>query len=181
MGHGRLLEGHAQLEDRQMSRSSTITRRRLFQGAGIAGVAGVAALAPSGVLAKANDVLDDVIVGAWRATLSATGLPPFDALTTFATGGTLVTSASIDLTPQFLSTPGYGAWRRAGDGHYRARFEFFTFDSSSAPSGSGEVKLTISVEGNRQHGPMTLTIFDLTGHVLLTTSGSFDAHRIQVD
>lgn len=164
-----------------MSQSSTITRRRLFQRAGIAGAAGVAALAPTGVLAKADDVRDDVIVGAWRATLTATGLPSFGSLTSFASGGTLVTSASIDLTPQFLSTPGYGAWKRAGEGRYRGRFEFFTFGSTGAPSGSGEVKLTITVEDDRQHGRMTITIFDLTGHTLLTTSGTFHATRIGVE
>jgi hypothetical protein len=163
-----------------MSGSSTITRRRLLQRAGIAGAAGVAALAPTVALAKSSDVQDDAIIGAWRAVNSVTGLPPFGALTSFASGGTLATSASIDLTSQFLSTPGYGAWERTGEGHYRARFEFFTFGSGGIPAGSGEVTLTIVVEGNHQHGPLALTIFDLTGHVVLTTSGSFEATRIQV-
>jgi hypothetical protein len=163
-----------------MSGSSTITRRRLFQRAGIAGAAGVAALAPTVALAKSSDAQNDAIVGAWRAVNSVTGLPAFGALTSFASGGTLATSASIDLTSQFLSTPGYGAWERIGEGHYRARFEFFTFGSGGVPAGSGEVKMTAVVDGDHQHGPLTLTIFDLTGHVVLTTSGSFEATRIQV-
>ena len=163
-----------------MSATSTITRRRLFQRAGIAGVAGVAALAPTVALAKSSDVQDAGIVGAWRAVNTVTGLPPFGALTSFAWGGTLTTSASIDLTPQFLSTPGYGAWERVGEDRYRGRFEFFTFGSGGVPAGSGEVKLSIVVDGNHQHGPLALTIFDPTGHVVLTTNGSFEATRVQV-
>jgi hypothetical protein len=163
-----------------ISGSSTITRRRLLQRAGIAGAAGVAALAPTVALAKSSDAEAEAIIGAWRAVNSVAGLPPFGAMTSFASGGTMVTSASIDLTPQFLSTPGYGAWERTGEGQYRGRFEFFTFGSGGVPAGSGEVRLTILVEGNHQHGPLALTIFDPAGHVVLTTSGTFEATRIQV-
>ena len=164
-----------------MSDRSTITRRHMLQGAAVASVAGLGALAPTSVLAKSDESSADAIVGAWRSVQTITGLPPFGSLTSFASAGTLVTSASIDLTTQFASTPGYGAWTRIGDGQYRAKFEFFTFDSSRNPSGSGLVRLKISVDGDRQRGPVTLTLFDLAGSVLVTTSGTFDATRIEAD
>jgi hypothetical protein len=161
-----------------------ITRRRILQGAGVAGMssvaglAGVAALGPATALAKSDDT-EDSIIGAWRGQISATGLPTFGSLTSFAQGGTLVSSASVDLSPQFLSTPGYGAWKRTGDNRYAVHFEFFTFDSSSAPSGSGEIVATVTVDDDRQHGSFTLRIFDLSGTVVFTTTGTLQARRIQ--
>jgi hypothetical protein len=120
-----------------------------------------------------------VLEGAWRASLTATGLPPFQSLTSFASDGTLVTSASLDLTPQFLSTPGYGAWTRVAGGRYSMRVEFFTFTAQGVPSGSGEVTATLTVDGDHLSGPQTLTLLDPSGHILVTTSGTIDANRIE--
>jgi hypothetical protein len=168
-----------------MAETTPVSRRRVLQGAGVAGLssvaglAGLAAFGPATALAKSEGDDEDSIVGAWRGQISANGLPTFGSLTSFAQGGTLVASASVDLSPPFLSTPGYGAWRRTADNRYAVRFEFFTFAAGGAPSGSGEIVATVTVDDNRQHGSFTLKIFDVSGSLLLTTTGTLQARRIQ--
>jgi hypothetical protein len=158
-----------------------ISRRRALQGAAIAGAAGLAALAPRVVQASSGEEPGTTIVGSWRGTVSTTGAPSFGALTSFAAGGTLVSSASVDLQPNNLATPGYGAWRRTDDGRYAVTFQFFTFDPHSNPAGSGEVKARLTVDGDHLHGHFTVTIFDPAGHVVFTASGSLEATRIEAD
>jgi hypothetical protein len=96
-------------------------------------------------------------------------------------GGTLVSSASIDLQPANLSTPGYGAWKRTDDAGYSIQFFFFTFDPSGNPSGSGEVKAQITVDDDEFRGPFSLTIFNTSGTAVFTGSGTVEATRIEVD
>jgi hypothetical protein len=158
-----------------------ISRRRALQGAAIAGAAGLAALAPRVVQASSVEGAGNTIVGSWRGTVSTTGAPSFGALTSFAVGGTLVSSASVDLQPNNLATPGYGAWQRTDDGTYAVKFQFFTFDPHSNPSGSGEVRARLTVDGEHLHGHFTVTISDLTGQVVFTASGSLEATRIEAN
>ena len=93
----------------------------------------------------------------------------------------MVTSASIDLQPNNLSTPAYGAWTRTDDGNYNVNFFFFTFDPTGNPSGSGEVRAHLTVDGDHQRGSITLTIFDLSGIVVFTEGGKIEVTRIKAD
>lgn len=152
--------------------------------AGVAGlaVAGpMAALTPGVARASEDNESADALVGAWRGTVSPAGQPSFESLTTFAPGGTLVASASIDLTPPGISTPSYGVWARGDESEYRVKFFFFTFDAKDNPAGSGEVKGQLTVDGNDLQGRFTLTIFDPNGAVLFTSGGTVAATRIEAD
>jgi len=156
---------------------TVISRRRVLQGAGIAGAASLVALTPT--VARADT--EGSLVGTWRGTGSATGIPTFGVLIAFNAGGTLVSSASIDFESDFLSTPSYGAWKRTGDGRYAIKFEFFTAGAGGTPTGSGAVRGTFTVDDDRLHGPVTVTILDLSGKKVFSTPGSISAHRIEVD
>jgi hypothetical protein len=164
-----------------------VSRRNVLKGAGIAGAAGLAAAIPMATLspgvaaANAEESSADPLVGSWRGTASPSGGPSFGILTTYGVDGTLVNSASIDLQPNNLSTPGYGVWKRSDDGTYSVRFVFFTFDVSGNPSGSGEVKGQITVDDDEFHGPFSLTIFNSSGTVVFTGSGTVEATRIEAD
>jgi|GEM_PF-6359049 len=161
-----------------------VSRRHVLIGAGVAGAAGLAALTPNAIVARA-DSGEDPLVGAWKGTAALTGVPSFGTLLSFASGGSLVHSASVDLqnttAAPNLSTPSYGAWKRAGSGEYSVKFFFFTFDTLTNPSGSGEVRERITVDGDQLHGTIEVTIFDATGAVVFTDNGNLTAHRVQAD
>jgi hypothetical protein len=77
-------------------------RRMVLKRAGVLGGATVAGLAAAPrVLADDQDASRS-LVGAWSGSTDAgPGFPPFKALYTFAPGGGLVTSSSIDLSPRW--------------------------------------------------------------------------------
>jgi hypothetical protein len=159
-----------------------VTRRRVLQGAGIAGTAGLLALAPTPAFASSDDDGEkDSIVGTWRSTVSDPDLPSFGLLASYSPGGTVIASASIDLQPQFLSTPSFGVWKRTDEGRFAVKFEFFTFDTAGTPSGSGLLRGTVAVDADHIHGPFTLKIFDTTGKTIFTSSGSTTGRRVEVD
>jgi hypothetical protein len=174
-----------------MGAATRVSRRHVLKGAGmagaagVAGVAGLAALAPGTITAKAAESSNDDLVGSWRGTATVTGLGSFGTLLSFAAGGTLVHSTAIDLqntaAAPNLSTPSYGAWKRTGEGKFAVKFEFFTFDTQTNPSGSGEVKERLSVEDDNLHGTLSVTVFDSAGNVVFTAPGTITAKRIEAD
>jgi hypothetical protein len=158
-----------------------VSRRHLFKTAGIAGAVGVAALAPGAIVASAAESSEDSLIGAWRGTVNPVGAPSFELLTSFAAGGSLVTSASIDLTKSNLSTPAFGAWARTHPGRYAVKFQFFNFDAQANPSGSGELKADVKVDGDNLRGPFTLRIFNSAGLVVFKGGGTIESKRIEAN
>jgi hypothetical protein len=173
---------------------SNITRRWVLKGAGlagaaaVAGAAGVAASVPTASAAATEaqgDKDNHAIVGAWRGTATVSGLGSFGTLLSFAVGGTIVHSAAIDLqntpTAPNLSTPSYGAWTRTGANTYAVRFEFFTFDTQTNPSGSGVVTEHLIVNGNDLSGSLAITAYDAAGNVIPPSDipGTIAAKRIE--
>ena len=57
-------------------------------------------------------------------------------------------------------------------GEYAVKFFFFTFDTLTNPSGSGEVRERITVDGDELHGTILVTLFAATGAVVLTDNGN---------
>lgn len=163
-----------------------VSRRRVLKGAGIAGAAGLAALVPTATVARAEDGTEDnALVGAWKGTATVTGFGSFGTLLSFAAGGVLVHSTALDLQNSAnnpnLATPSYGAWKRKGDGTYSVKFDFFTFDAQTNPSGSGEVKEQLTVHGNDLTGTVSVTLFDLGGNPTGPIPGTIEAKRIEAD
>ena len=164
-----------------------LSRRRMLKGAGLAGAVGLAAAAPMialgpGVAGAESDRSSDAIEGAWRGTASINvgGSVSFGIHFIFAAGGGAVSSGSIDLAPNFLSTPAYGAWKRTGSGKYAFNFFFFTFDSKGNPSGSGQAKGDdLTLDEDRLSGTLTITFFDPNDNPVATGPGRFDLKRIE--
>ncbi len=163
-----------------------VSRRHVLKGAGIAGAAGAAGFAALAPTAQAaGSAGDSAIVGAWRGTVKIPSIgSSFGVLASFASGGTLVTSGSIDLqntqAGQNLSTPGYGAWKATGSKKYAVRFEFFTFDLQTNPSGNGVLNARLTVDRNKLTGTLSVAFFDLQDKVIVKdVPGTLEAMRIQ--
>lgn len=127
--------------------SQVINRRQALMGAGVAGIGALAALAPTSALASGESA--DAIVGGWSGSASSPGLS-FDILMTFSVGGGLTGSGSIDLSPQFLSTPVYGSWVKTGENTtggnvYGLTVFFFAFKPDGTPLGKVKVLATATL------------------------------------
>src|SRR5689334_22790031 len=115
-------------------------RRKVLKRAGVLGGAAMAAMTVSSALAEEDDT-SRTLEGGWMGTTDAgPGFGTFGALYSFARGGGLVTSSSIDLAPRSLSTPGYGSWERVGDRRFAFTFDAFVFDQQGNPAGRVEAR-----------------------------------------
>ena len=165
---------------------ASVTRRQMLKGAGAMGAAGLAVLAPSGILARAEEgENENALVGSWKGTATVAGLT-FGTLLSFAAGGVVVHSTALDLQNSTnhnnLGTASYGAWKRTGEGNYSVKFAFFTFDQHTDPSGSGEVKEQLTVHGNDLTGTISVAVFDTNGNPSGgATPGTIQAKRIEAD
>jgi len=165
---------------------SRIHRRSVLKGIGALSV-GSALAALDGparaVQAAPALVSNHTIEGVWLGPVTLAGNPPFQALFTFMTGGTLIeTDQTVD-SPGFKVTPALGIWADAGNHTVRFRFVDFHFDGKGNPIGSrhGVGTLTLGTDGNSYMGTGTVTSKDLKGKVVavfpLTTHGT----RVRLD
>ncbi len=70
------------------------------------------------VQAKDNNSSNAAILGTWRVNVTPTGLPPFQALITYARGGGLLESNTF--LPPAAATTGHGTWVKTGGHEYVA-------------------------------------------------------------
>ena len=155
-------------------------RRKVLERAGVLGGAAVlAALAPSVV--AADEEASHTLEGAWIGSTNAgPAFPPFRAAYTFARGGGMVTSSSIDLSPRSLSTPGYGTWKRTGAHDFLFTFDAFVFDQQGNPAGLVKARATavLDASGDAWTGVFKFDVFAPNGAVVFSGSGTHDAKRI---
>lgn len=160
-------------------------RRKVLTRGALAGGAALAAMGPGGVRAASNEEEGpDAIEGAWMGSVnSGPGFPPFKALYTFARGGGMVTSSSIDLSPRSLSTPGYGAWRRSGPRTFLFTFDAFVFDAQGNPSGTVKARSTATLNqvGDAWSGVFKFDVIAPNGAIVFSGGGSHDATRVRVE
>jgi hypothetical protein len=157
-------------------------RRKVLTRGALAGGAALAAMGPGVVAAEDDDA--NTIEGAWMGAVnSGPGFPPFKALYTFARGGGLVTSSSIDLSPRSLSTPGYGAWKRTGPRTFLFTFDAFVFDAQGNPSGTVKARSTATLNqaGDAWSGVFKFDVFAPNGAIVFSGGGSHDATRVRVE
>jgi hypothetical protein len=158
-------------------------RRTVLRRAGVVGgVAALGAVAAPSALAD-EDEQSTSLVGGWIGTTDA-GPPfgPFKALYTFARGGGLVTSSSIDLSPRSLSTPGYGTWTKTGQRTFAFTFDAFVFDQQGNPAGTVEARPTVTLDkaGETFSGPFKFDFIAPNGAIVFSGSGTHEASRIRV-
>jgi hypothetical protein len=157
-------------------------RRKILKTGLQSGVVAVGATlaATQTVLADEDDAQ---IVGAWSGTTnSGPPLGTFKALYTFARGGGLVTSSSIDLSPHSVSTPGYGAWSRVDPRTFALTFDAFVFDAQGNPAGTVEARSTVTLTdaGDSFSGPFRFDVIAPNGAIVFSGSGTHQATRIRV-
>ena len=156
-------------------------RRTVLERAGALGGAALVGLAPGVVLAD-GDGNSDSIEGAWIGPTNAgQAFPPFLAAYTFAPGGGMVTSSSIDLSPRSLSTPGYGTWKRTGPRQFLFTFNAFVFDPQGNPAGVVKSRATalLSAAGDAFTGAFKFDVFAPNGAVVFSGGGTHSATRIR--
>ncbi len=93
----------------------------------------------------AQRVGSEALVGSWQVnvTESAGGLPPFQALQTFHTGGTLTETSS--LLGKGEEGPAHGVWNGRGR-DYTSTFQLFVFDPDGNAVGMVQVRSAITLE-----------------------------------
>lgn len=149
----------------------TMRRRQFLRAAGVAGVTGATA-----VLAGSSTVLADAgaagLTGAWLETITSTdnSFPSFQVLFTFAAGGGLTGTASIDSMAGLKSSPTHGAWKTLDGRKYKWTGHAFSFDDAGIPNGYYNIKETLQLApaGNAYTGSGTFEVVDGAGAIPLT-------------
>ena|SRR5579859_1385798 len=166
-----------------MNRGKHLDRRTVLKGTGVIGGATLAGIAGARTVLADDEKHSQSIVGGWIGSTNAgPAFPPFNALYTFAPGGGLVTSSSIDLSPHSLSTPGYGTWVNSGPGTFAFTFDAFVFDQQGNPSGTVEARtvVTLNQAGDAFSGPFKFDVIAPDGAVVFSGGGTHEARRIRV-
>jgi len=146
-----------------------LVRRQFLKTAGLAGAAGAAAaLAAHTSALAATD--GSALTGSWVETITSTdgSFPPFTVLVTYAAGGGLVATASIDSTPRLKSSPTHGAWRSSGGSDYKWTGHAFSFNDSGHPNGTYNIIENLTLNGDGYSGSGTFEVVGGPGAVLLT-------------
>ena len=96
------------------------------------------------------------LVGSWVLDVTLVNSPPFHALQTFHSNGTM--SETSDLLANLGEGPGHGAWARTDEG-YVSTFELFIFEPDHTPAGRIRVRENLKlVDGDHLTG---FTVADL--------------------
>jgi hypothetical protein len=157
-------------------------RRMVLKRASVLGGATVAALAAAPRVVADDDETSSSLAGAWVGSTNAgPGFPPFKALYTFAPGGGMVTSSSIDLSPRSVSTPGYGTWTRTAPHTFAFTFDAFIFDQQGNPAGTVVARSTVTVNqaGDAFSGPFKFDVIAPNGSTTFSGAGTHEAARIR--
>jgi hypothetical protein len=178
---------------------TTTVPRRAALGRLAAGGLGATLLAIAGRVpppaaaqtATPNAVTGSPLVGSWAVAVTVQGQPPLvlPNLATFAADGTVVVAAPPRL-PELpgtggttdLFSGGHGAWIASGERGARVRFAFLVSDQNGQFASTNTVRgiLEVDATGNAYLGSFDLDIADPTGHVIASSSGTWQAVRIAV-
>lgn len=160
----------------------TINRRRLLQGAGIAGATALSSTVLAGsanAKARKGDHHHghDEIEGAWMVNhRDDPGGDPTEirGVVTFAEGGVLT---NLDLTPS--TAIGIGAWHAHHDSFRGTFWSAFPGETPEAPTFTVEVTISGEVDDDEIEGTYAFTVFDGTGAEFFSGTGTFDGERLE--
>jgi hypothetical protein len=124
----------------------------------------------------------DPLQGVWEGVVtirdctSGNPLATFRGSQVFHAGGTM---GDTNNSPTVTRGPGFGVWTRDG-ATYTARFRFFTYDTSGAPTGTARATrtFTMSADGKTTTSTNTSVFEDLAGTVLRSTCGTDVGTRV---
>jgi hypothetical protein len=123
--------------------------------------------------------------GSWLYTVTIPNPPDapivFRGTETYSAGGGYVEADQLSFTPGYLATAGHGAWKCTGNNKFLLTYVNFTYDASGNPTGSGKVRQTTRLAGNRYSGSGDYFYYDLNGNVVASGTFTITAKRILVE
>ena len=135
------------------------------------------------LLAAENYKNGQDITGSWQITvtvpagqLNCSG--PEDcillAMATATKDGTVVQTAALSNV-----SSGHGVWARTGQRHFSIRSEYFRFDSTNQFVGTSVTltEITLDKTGTEASGTFENTLFDISGNIIGSFSGTAAAIR----
>jgi hypothetical protein len=185
----------AHTQFRNMTVIVTAKRRRLVKGAAALtllvalGVLGSAATASAQDDSPSQDAVQsnsaETPEGSWFYTVTIPNPPGspliFVGTETYSAGGGYVEADQLSFTPGYLATAGHGAWRIAGKNGFLLTYLNLTYDASGNPTGSGKVRQTTKLHGNRYSGSGDFSYYDLNGNVVASGTFTITAKKIRVE
>lgn len=129
------------------------------------------------------------IEGTWRLVVTPyicgteTTLPPFDALITYAEGGTL---SGIGNSPHFLPgqrTPEFGVWRHTGGRSYSSIREAFILFPSPPPGlvkGTQRIEENTVVKKDELRSEALSRLIDQSGNVVMSGCARIIGERMRI-
>jgi hypothetical protein len=119
------------------------------------------------------------LVGSWDVTFeTAIQGGPFKALMSFSADGTMLTAE-----PSAHETGGFGGWLATGS--RTAAYTFRSYLGSPTGENTGSIKVVgkLRLDRNQDHwrGPFRVDVFDPSGNLVFSDTGTFVADRIRVE
>jgi hypothetical protein len=119
------------------------------------------------------------LVGSWDTTFeTAIQGGPFKALMTFTSDGTILSAE-----PSAYETTGFGSWLPTGS--RTAAYTFRSYVGSATGENTGSIKvvgkLRLDPSQDRWRGPFKVEVFDPSGNLVFSDTGTFVADRIGVE
>jgi hypothetical protein len=124
------------------------------------------------------------IVGLWHVFFVSGGQPFDEGFEVFHSDGTEVLNDNA--SPQPPNSAGsvcLGVYKKIAPATYKLRHPFWNIDANGNLAGSGVIleTLTVDEDGDSYHGTFTFDLFNLSGNLILETTGELNAKRITVD
>ena len=124
----------------------------------------------------------DTIVGSWFSTVRPTQVPPFVGLGTFTADGGVINTTSLSLASP-LESPGHSQGVRTGGRTFAVTFMTFNADASGNVVWTSKVRanVTVSDHGDAFTGVFKVDVFDPSGALIISDTGTVQATRISVE
>jgi hypothetical protein len=124
------------------------------------------------------------LTGTWLVDVTPQGEgapPPFKALASFHSDGTLVETESDTLVPPFI-TPGHGVWSKVGSSEFTFLIVFLTFDSQGNFTGTAKARSQLTMTGPDTYSDRaTVEFFDNDGNLLFGGDAIGMGSRVKID
>jgi hypothetical protein len=109
---------------------------------------------------------------------------PFNTLITFHTDGTFTENSQLDYAPPPPTTPGHGVWEKSGDGEFAATLYGVAIDGFDTANLAGtyreRIRLNTNSAGDQFTGTAAVEIFDTTGALVFSFTGTFEGRRAEI-
>ncbi len=165
-------------------RNLRIDRRRMLKSAAVVGA--LAALGPAAAFAKQGDEAEGV-EGSWFVTVTPArpGQAPFQGLWSFARGGVLLLTHTVDrLAPGGGSaSPEHGAWVETGERDFGTTSRQLLFDQKGNFQGTLRVRAVgaLNEASDAFSGSARVDGFDPSGRLRFSTNSTFGGTRMRVE